>query len=713
MRHRLLLPLLLLTAAATPAARLLADDPAPLPSVPAGATVDPLFTQPYVDKDEWRDAPVRHRYVHGGFRGTSTRFSFYFPPAAEYRGRFYQHVTPVPGSENSAQAEPAGGYNKIGFAIASGAYFVEDNEGGAVDIGKGAGILQSDPTIISYRANAAAAQFSRVLAMRMYGRPDAPARRPWGYVYGGSGGAYHTIAGFEDTHGVWDGAVPYVPGSTMAIPNMFTVRIRAMRILDGKFPGIVDAVEPGGSGNPWAGLNREQASVLTEVTKMGFPIRSWFGWKTMGIHGLAALYPGIKIADASFFTDFWTKPGYLGHDHPEQFTGARLDFPTTISAMVTGAEAARLGLNTDASSNRNHGGVNNAFRMAGEDADKRVVALRLAASPPKVFFDGGDLVVESGPEKGKSLPVAHIDGNVVVLGIVDRDVLAKLSPGDGVRVDNSNFLALETYHWHQVPGPDYKVWDQFRRPDGTPIYPQRPMLLGPLFLAHSFGPVETGVFDGRMIIMSSLWDREAMPWQADWYRQRINAHFGAAADDHVRLYYTDYAQHGDEHGIEDPTRTVSYTGDLQQALRLLADWVENGVPPPASTAYRIDDGQVIVPPVATQRGGIQPVATLRIHGRQRADIRAGDAVTFDGRIAAPGPGYRVVAAAWDFDGSGRFAAQSPIAANQGSAAVAIRHRFLHRGTWFVTLRGTTQPQSALGTPFARLDDLDRVRVVVH
>ncbi len=28
---------------------------------------DPQFDKPYVDLDEWRDEPARHRYVHGGF----------------------------------------------------------------------------------------------------------------------------------------------------------------------------------------------------------------------------------------------------------------------------------------------------------------------------------------------------------------------------------------------------------------------------------------------------------------------------------------------------------------------------------------------------------------------------------------------------------------------------------------------------------------------
>ena len=47
---------------------------------------DPQFTTPFVDVDEWRDDPVRHRYVHGGFEGTDTKFSMYFPPEERLRG---------------------------------------------------------------------------------------------------------------------------------------------------------------------------------------------------------------------------------------------------------------------------------------------------------------------------------------------------------------------------------------------------------------------------------------------------------------------------------------------------------------------------------------------------------------------------------------------------------------------------------------------------
>ena len=78
------------------------------------ATKDTLFKEPFVDIDEWRDKPVRHRYVHGGFKGTETRFSFYFPPKEKYQGHFFQYITPFPDNENLSQ-NAKGEDDKIGF----------------------------------------------------------------------------------------------------------------------------------------------------------------------------------------------------------------------------------------------------------------------------------------------------------------------------------------------------------------------------------------------------------------------------------------------------------------------------------------------------------------------------------------------------------------------------------------------------------------------
>lgn len=670
---------------------------------------DPLFSQPYIDIDEWRDAPVRHRYVHGGFRGTDTRFSFYFPAKEQYQGRFFQHITPTPDSENNAPLIPAGEYNKIGSSFAAGAYFVETNGGGQIDLTKGSLALR-DPLITAYKANAAAAAYSRVVALKMYG-----GKRPYGYAYGGSGGAYRTIGSIENTRGVWDGVVPYVPGSYMAIPNMFTVRMQALRVLRDKFPGIVDAMEPGGSGDPYAGLTPHEASVLREVEQMGFPMKTWFGYKTMGLHGFAALYGGVAAADPTYFTDFWTKPGYLGQDHPEFFTKDRIQFKTTVGAPITAAEAARRGLSSNPFEQQeegNRGGVDNAYKGPPGEAD-RIVGYRLSAAPPQVYFLGGDLLVSSGAVAGKRLTLNTLRGDTIMLGLADPRLAAQIKPGDEVTVDNSNFLAMETYHRHQVPGKEFTVWDQFRKPDGTPIYPQRRMLLGPLFTKSTAGSLQTGRFEGKMILAASLWDREAMPWQADWYRGRVQEHLGAKTDQNFRLWYTDHALHGDEPTTEAASRVVTYVPVLQQALSDLAAWVEKGIAPPASTNYRVVKGQVIVPATAAARRGIQPVVTLTVARRDRIEVAKGQPVVLTGTIAVPPGAGGLVAAEWDFDGLGKFPVTSPIPRGAKRATVTATHVFDKPGTYFPALRGSSERNGNPNTPYGRVRNLDSVRVIVR
>jgi hypothetical protein len=208
---------------------------------------DPLYVSPYVDVDEWRDDPVRHRYVHGGFTGTELRFSFYLPPKELYEGRFFQPLMAVSGTEHAATMPPMMGAmigHMIPFAFESGAFLVESNQGRTVMY------PGDDPTIPGYRGSAAAAGYARVLAAEMYGR-----HRAYGYVFGGSGGAYKTIACFENALGVWDGAVPFVPGSPLSMPNVFTVQAHAIRILKDKFDQIVDVrrPEPRGAGGAGRG----------------------------------------------------------------------------------------------------------------------------------------------------------------------------------------------------------------------------------------------------------------------------------------------------------------------------------------------------------------------------------------------------------------------------------------------------------------------------
>jgi hypothetical protein len=683
-----------------------AAPPSGVASNAAPTAADPLFKAPYIDIEEWRDAPVRHRYVHGGFKGTDTRFSFYFPPKEHYLGHFFQYITPVPDSEKLSQ-DARGEEDKIGFAIVSGAYFIETNGGGPGGTAMpGAGV---DPTIAAYRANAAAAQYSRVVAQQFYG-----GKRPYGYAFGGSGGAFRTIGGIENTVGVWDGVVPYVVGSPMAIPNVFSVRMHAMRVLKDKFPQIVDALDVGGSGDMYAGLNEEERGALREVTRMGFPPQSWFGYKTMGIHAFGVLYPGIVQADPQYFTDFWRVPGYLGANPPKSLINARIQHRTTVKLTITEAEAGRMGLEVSHLTGQARGTADKAWQSLQDSTAKIPVAFQLAGTPPKVDFLGGDLMILTGAAAGMTVPLRQIADDVVVVGVADPKVLSLIKAGDQVQVDNSNFLAAQTYHRHQVPGAEFYVWDQFRGPDGKPIYPQRPLLLGPLFAANASGTVQSGQFRGKMILIENLWDREAFPWQADWYRTKVQQNLGARLDDNFRLWFVDHALHGDSTQQEDPTHTVSYLGVLQQALRDLANWVEKGQPPPVSTTYKMVDGQVVVPPTAAERKGVQPVITVKANGQARADVAAGQPVTLTAAIELPPQAGRIVTAEWDLDGSGSYPLEADLDSKPApSLNVKLLHSFDKPGTYFVTLRAASQREGDGQTPFARVQNLGRARVVVR
>jgi hypothetical protein len=663
-------------------------------------TPDEMFREPYVDLHEWRETPVLHRYVHGGFEGTETRFSIYLPPSELYGGRFFQHITPVPDREDLAQ-HASGEEDKIGFAIASGGYFLETNGGGVWG-----GLGSVDPTIAAYRANAACAQYSRLVAAQMYGD-----HRPFGYAFGGSGGGYRTIGGAENTTGVWDGFVPYVIGSPMAIPNMFTVRMHAQRILRHRLERIVDAVEPGGSGDMFGGLNPEESDALREVTRMGFPPRSWFGHRTMGMHAFPVLYRGMVMADPAYFDDFWTQPGYLGHELPPSLQRDRVQLSCHVSATVFDDEAAALGLPRGSQPGQARGGVDTAWRGTSQPSPVPV-AVRLSCAVGEAV-QGAELYVTSGAAADARLGLLSVVDDIALFGPGDSDSLLQLQPGDTVEVDNSGFLAAQTYHRHQVPlTDDFPVWDQFRNPEGSPLYPQRPIVLGPLFASAAAGTVQTGRFEGKMIVVASLLDREALPWQADWYHSKVREHLGCDTDDHFRLWFTDNALHGDHEHQESPTHTVSYLGVLHQALRDLSRWVEEGVAPPPSTSYEVVDGQVVVPGDATQRRGVQPVVLLTVDDGERANVAVGDAVTFCAIAQVPDGTGAIVAVEWDFDGRGTFPDGGPVTAAE-NAVVRRQHSFAEAGTYFPAVRVIAHRDGVLSSPYARLQNLARVRVVVN
>jgi len=668
---------------------------------------DPRFNEAYIDVREWRDEPkdapvfpggittqhggaapfkARHLYVHGGFTGTDAKFSFCFPPEEEYQGRFFQATHQLLAGEEATA-------RNVAFAVASGGYSVQTNMGGSENPrgAEGSAKGQADTTIRGYRVNAEAAKFSRMVAEEIYG-----SHRTYGYLYGGSGGAYQTLTSAEMTTGVWDGFVPYVMGSPQSIPNCFTVRVNAFRVLKDKWSSIVDAIEPGGSGDPYAGLNEEERAAFEEATRTGFPAGAWFNYIPQGGGPLVLVASYVPVLDPTYLEDFWSKPGYLGTDPTSSVGGARIQHSATVVEVISG----------------------------------RGQQLKLT-SVPTGDLTGADVIVTSGTAAGKTASLGRIDSDGKGhIGLIfetvddtiditaDPAVVGTIRAGDEVRIDNSRFLALQTYHRHQFPpaNPDFDypdVYDFFRNSDGTPKYPQRSVDIGAAGTLGATGQIPTGSFNGKMIVVECLHDGDALPWQADWYRKKVKDVEGPRIDDKYRLWYVDNANHTDPTTELQETHAVAYSGTVQYALRELSAWVEQGVKPPPTSEYAVHNGQVRVPASAGDRKGVQPVVHLTVHRGARAEVAVGEEVAFSAEIAVPPAPGCVVSAKWDFEGSGTYQDVADLSNPTADVVhVAATHVFTEPGTYFPALRVASQRERDPSTPFARSLNLDRVRVVV-
>lgn len=661
---------------------------------------DPYYAKPYIDVEEWRDAPVRHYYVHGGFNGTEkggfeVRFCFYYPEKKNYEGRFFQYLSPAPEDERESE-NLTGEDDKISFCLTHGAYYVVSNQGG----------FQLDDPQRLFRSSANAAQFSRLMAQRVYGYDH----RPYGYCFGGSGGSFKTMGCMEMTEGIWDGAVPYVLANPMAAPNVFAPRVRAMRILGEEgMKQVVDAMEPGGNRDIYAGLNEEQRQALEEVSRMGFPKRGWFSWPVMGDGALMVLSPYIYNVYPQYFTDFWTKPGFAGADPNSSEARSRVQFVTTVAGLV---------INRGESS-QEFTSVDNSWQNMIDDKCS-TPKVRMADFPPEdANLFHCRLRVLSGAAVGKEAAVDTIEDGVVTVSNpfgtgIKGNVLEGLECGDEIMVDNSDYLAMQTLQRHQVPDETYHVYDQYRDGKGEALYPQLPFLLAPIIAENGAGIVPCGDIHGKVIALCSILDESAYAWHGDWYRSAVQRARGGFEEDYFRLYYNDNCIHDDRAGyLADPQHQVDYLGILHQALLDVAAWCEKGIAPVSTTSYRVEEGQVIVPETAAERGGLQPVVNAYANGQKAIAVKVGEEVTFTAKIEVPPTTGKVTAAAWDYEAANDFSAREELKWEEdGSVTVYSVHSFQKPGTYFPVIKVQSNRMGTLDDIFTQCKNLDRVRVVV-
>ena len=480
------------------------------------AKEDQVYGSVYVDVEEWREKKLpngklcRFFYVHGGFKEKDIRFSYCLPEKEKFTGRFFQYLSPFPGPEEEmASLEREGADDRVGFALEYGAYFVESNMGSKFQFGGAA------DGSLCWKASAMCAEYSREYAMKFYG-----CKRPYGYVYGGSGGGYKSMACIENTD-AWDGAAPYVIGSPVSLPNSIVLHVQGQRVLRHVFGRIVDALDAGGSGDMYEGLNAHEAAMLKEITRMGFPPKAWFleAEGTVDPGSLPVLMPGIRQKDPAYFKEFWEKDGYDGADQSSTACKDRLQFSGVVKYVHIPGQTAKE------SDIDGRNGVDDAWKKQLADGNGAFIELEAVPQKEDLYLEGVSIHMTSGKAAGKTMILGGIQGNCLLIGSAFGfaeigEVLKDILPGDEVFLDNSDYVAVQYYYRHQVPEDlSFKAFDQFRNADGTPAIPQRDTVMGYGFTGTD--TVQDGNIQGKVIMNQSLMDESTWPWCAHWYREKV------------------------------------------------------------------------------------------------------------------------------------------------------------------------------------------------
>jgi hypothetical protein len=679
---------------------------------------DSFFGAPYVDVDEWRETPLPYRHVHGGFADCDTRFTMYFPQAEAWHGRA---IMPLEGAHAGHEDAFGGSMGDLlgGLAlhVRLGGYMVESNMGHIGDDVDPKG--GDDPTIYGWRAAAETARFSKHVAAQIYGA--APHHS---YVWGGSGGGRRSPLCLENAPDAFDGALPFMGGGNVVPfpatekvksgqPIAFACMFNLQRMLrHGDKPArLVDAMQPGGSGNPFAGLNSHEREELVYLYEQGFP----FGDEHMIFSPMGQIWLWTSIADLlveqdpTYFTNFWTEPGYIGHDLPSAVEDDVIDVVTTVSNVITVND-----LMTDPAYDAPE------FMMArvmatimGGDTPDKIFAIEIAGLPDGYRLGSGVQLV-SGEAKGRQLYTMVNFGDIFMCdgqGDANLKRFDGVKVGDEVHVDNRKFLAFCYFHRHHVM--DDPQFDGLKL-HGVPIYPQHPVP----FMSPLMGVPYTGHYDGKLLWVHHTHDSSLWPSQGVVYEAAVlQAQGAAAAAEKFRLQWTQNAEHIMPAMLpSSPTRStaswlIDYTPIIEQGLVDLIHWVEDGVAPP-STTYEYSHGQVSLPDTAAARGGIQPVVALTANGGVRADVKVGDAVDLEAVAEVPPGSGTIVAVEWDFDGQGGFPVHEDVDGTDVAGKWARSHTYDAPGTYFVSARVCSNREGDVKGEFRRLPNLASVRIVV-
>jgi hypothetical protein len=134
---------------------------------------------------------------------------------------------------------------------------------------------------------------------------------------------------------------------------------------------------------------------------------------------------------------------------------------------------------------------------------------------------------------------------------------------------------------------------------------------------------------------------------------------------------------------------------------------------PAATVYEYLDGKVTLPSRAAERGGIQPVVHATANGSLRAEVAVGESVNLEVHAETPPGAGTIVAAAWDFDGSGTYPFSHEVDGTRSEVTLRTSHSWDRPETYFATCLVHSHVDGDVTATSRRLPNLATARVIVR
>jgi hypothetical protein len=619
-----------------------------------------------IDTLEDRLTPVPHCFIHGTLGGDS-RFRIQLPAA--WNGKYVLGMGGGWGGSETAAASTIGD-----IVMVEGYAYAESNQGRPAPIFDPADTWQELHTIRNHQLT----QFAKGKIVQRYGRP--PQRS---YLFGSSGGGWRSLSQLERYPQTYDGAGIRNPAiEPRNLVFTYSVFDRNFPLLLPQLNVIVGARDLGL--DPAAVLTAAQAAALNQIYDAGLSRGGEFNWPATDGSTIGLAFPVFRLFDPTYPEDFWTTPGYAGHD------GA---VAGQIVEGISGAVTAIGAPNTE--------GQIFDFTDAGQAfATNRVKGYRVTLT--------------SGALAGQSFHVSSNTATRINVTGFERP-LNRIAVGDTYTMDNRDWLAWIHYHRHIVQCE----FSEFRNfCDGaTPRHVQRPPAVQQAYTRQ--GATLTGQIHAPVVTANQDLDHLVWPPIIHRYFEAVRAALGPRAGDWLRVYWNEHHIHGNP-AANQINRIVERDASWHLAFQLMVRWVEDGTPPPPDTVVSITPGRVDFPATASERKGLQPTVSATANGTPRVVVPPGATVVFGGVAASPIG--RIAKYEWDFEGNNSYDCDSdpatPLPSCGGGpfapapqVAVPAAHVYVTPGTYLATVRvhdDTDNPG-----PFDGIENVARVIVIVQ